>query len=319
MSSVSTEQVLEGKLLTGACLPAPDQHLFNTPAFFNLHNQGKRSWFFQWELKPDKPPVATLHVTEMEPGLGKSPGRGTFGGFSADPEVDIFDLQSFYDAAEAELRQAGVTSLVLTQTPSVHDPSLFAEVFNLLQRRGFVMENHELNYHLVIDDTPFTQKISYGNHYKFKKSVRDGLRATFLTPDLHQAAYDIIADNQTRKGYPVTMTFEALELMHSTFPNQTQYWGVYEGEDLVGASVCFQITAKALYLFYWGFKSGMERYSPNVLLTNTLYETCREKGVELLDIGISTLHGEPNEGLICFKRRLGLRESLKLTWRKEFV
>jgi hypothetical protein len=36
------------------------------------------------------------------------------------------------------------------------------------------------------------------------------------------------------------------------------------------------------------------------------------QGFKLLDVGISTLHAQPNFGLINFKRNLGFTESLKL-------
>ena len=37
-----------------------------------------------------------------------------------------------------------------------------------------------------------------------------------------------------------------------------------------------------------------------------------EHGFNLMDIGISTLKGEPNHGLVNFKRNLGFTESTKL-------
>jgi hypothetical protein len=53
------------------------------------------------------------------------------------------------------------------------------------------------------------------------------------------------------------------------------------------------------------------------MLASNIYAFCAREGFAVLDVGISTLHEEPNFGLVNFKRNLGFTESLKLemVWR----
>jgi hypothetical protein len=74
---------------------------------------------------------------------------------------------------------------------------------------------------------------------------------------------------------------------------------------IVSPSIC--------YVFYLGEIEGVEKLSPVTLLVDHIYRYCQQAGIRLLDIGIATEHGEPNVGLIGYKRNLGCATSLKFT------
>ena len=85
----------------------------------------------------------------------------------------------------------------------------------------------------------------------------------------------------------------------------------------LAAAICIGVSEKVMSVFYWGYIEGVQDYSPVVLLASAIYEHCQSGGITILDTGIATEAGEPNYGLIRFKRSLGFHESLKLILAKD--
>jgi hypothetical protein len=105
--------------------------------------------------------------------------------------------------------------------------------------------------------------------------------------------------------------------MVKTFPGRLHIFAVYpdsKRSHIVGAAICIAVSRSVLYVFYWGDAADMSSYSPIALLASRIYEFCQHQEFQLLDAGTSTLAGEPNHGLISFKRNLGFSESLKLSF-----
>jgi hypothetical protein len=134
-----------------------------------------------------------------------------------------------------------------------------------------------------------------------------------LPDDAMPAAYGVIAENRAKKGYSLSMSLEALHAMADRFPGAVRCAGVHAEGELIAASICIAVNPTTLYVFYWGEIPGAERRSPVTLLAGGLYEYCAREGFALLDVGTSTLAGEPNHGLIRYKSNLGCRPSLKLS------
>jgi len=87
---------------------------------------------------------------------------------------------------------------------------------------------------------------------------------------------------------------------------------------MIAASICIAVDKTVFYVFYWGEIDGYQNPSPIPFLAQGLYSYCQKEGFKLMDVGTATVEGNPNHGLIRFKRSLGLGESLKLTFSKSF-
>ena len=88
---------------------------------------------------------------------------------------------------------------------------------------------------------------------------------------------------------------------------------------MIAASICIAVDNAVFYVFYWGEIDGYQNPSPIPFLAQGLYCHCQENGFRLMDVGTATVEGNPNHGLIRFKRSLGLEESLKLTFSKSLA
>jgi RimJ/RimL family protein N-acetyltransferase len=302
-----------GRLVENEFMASNLDLLFNQPEYFRLHDNGTGR-FFQWQ--EGERIVGAVHFTSVAEGIFRSPALGTFGGYSFDGDPNPPRMLAFHDAVEERLREIGARELEILLAPADHDQAAFATVVYVLQSRGFQIGRTDLNYSLEVNDQPFERRISYGNRKRLKKCAREGVLARQFGNDRLDDVYEVIARNRAQKNYPVSMTLEGLREMVELFPDRFSLFGAeFEGA-LIASAVCIALTGDILYVFYWGDLPGHSERSPIVPVAEQIYSFAQEHGFRLLDAGISTVAGEPNLGLIHFKRGLGFSESLKLRMTK---
>jgi hypothetical protein len=296
-------------------LPANGSHLFNEPTFFKLHSLSNRDYFFQLVRIKDSRVVGTLAFHEISKGFYASPGRGTFGGLNLNEKLEFQTVEKFLHTVNDFLRQQGAQTIRICCAPAGHDVSLFAVVFNILTRQGFEPTRPELNYQMQINEQTFINRIEYGNVKRIRKTKRTGFLSECISIVQLPAVHQLIAENRSHQGIEISMTYAELYQMAVCFPERIHLFATYRDAsrlDMVAAAVCLSLRSDLLYVLYWGDAKGMSTFSPVAMLAETIYNFCAVQGFKLLDVGISTLHAQPNFGLINFKRNLGFTESLKL-------
>jgi len=284
-------------------------NLFHEAAFFRLHSEG-RGYYFEWSKGEQV--AASVHFTPVSEGLWRSPARGTFAGFSFQSELRTEELFAFYDAVEVALKARGAQRLEVLPAPMAHAPIFFSNQLYLLRARGYKVTRCDLNQSLEVDTQSLSDKMSSGNQKRLRKCQREGLGAVRLPHSSLHEVYDALVANRKSKGHTMSMTEAQLQTMVDTFPNAVELFGSRDGNNLAASALCLRLSPTVLYVLYWGDRPGYGSLSPVVSLASTIYEYCQLKGVELLDVGTSTVDSEPNFGLIRFKRGLGFTESLKV-------
>ena len=235
-------------------------------------------------------------------GTNHSPLRGTFAGPSAGTMQDIEGVVG------QALALRGQQHYKLA--PQGHDGAHFATTYNVLTRLGFKVSQHDLNYERpVIGLGAFENGLSRGEQKHLHACDRAGWRAE-LTP-LDHGLYGVIADNRIRKGRALSMSYDAVKAMDTTFPGALLCFRITRNIDLASA-ICLRLSPDIVYVYAWGDIAGCE-HSPIVMLAAGIYDWCAGEGVKIMDIGTATEDGVPNPGLTAFKERLGFRPSLKLT------
>ena len=296
-------------------LQAKSNHLFNEPAYFKLHSQSDNDCYAQLVRRDNKKVYATLAFHHTADGNYFSPGRGTFGGLSLNEELELFALEKFIQAVTLHVRNQGAQMMCIKCAPASHDNALFAIEFNILTRLGFRSFDSELNYSMHTDIRAFKDRIDYGNVKRIRKMKREGFICGRADVELLPAVHKLLAENRARQGVLVSMSLDQLRLMFSLFPEKMHLFAVYRNstrQEMVAAAVCIEVSSSILYVLYWGDQEGMRSYSPVAMVAASIYAYCAEHGFNLMDIGISTLKGEPNHGLVNFKRNLGFTESTKI-------
>ena len=296
-------------------------HLFNDPDYFKIHSVSSNDCYAQLVRCSDGVVFGTLMFHEVEAAVYASPGRGTFGGPSFISELDLLVCEKFLKSTTDYLRRQGGREIRVRLAPVGHDISLFAITSNCLLREGYLVERTELNYETQINDINFMDRVAHGTRKRIRKAKRDGFvckhESFSALPEIHQ----LLAENRSRLGVSISMSLDQLSQLREVFPERVHLFAVYRDgtqQDMAAAAVCLAVSTKILYVFYWGDADGMRSYSPVTLLASSIYEFGAKRGFTLLDAGTSTIDGEPNHGLVIFKRNLGFSESLKIemVWRE---
>lgn len=296
--------------------PAPWANIFSTREFFEIHRT-PRACYLQLVSRGSGRVLANIHFAEVAPGEFRSPRLGTFGGFNFErlPRIELVEL--FADETERVLRDGGAKRVSIVSAPFAHEPELAHLVFLTLFNRGYSASPHSLNHSLPVDAEPFERRIDADGRRRLKRARELGLATRKLeSVEELRASYELILDNTRRKGYELSMTWEAVRQMIETFPERLFGFGAFEGERLVASSLNIRVSPQSVYVFYWGDAAGYSGLSPIVLLAETIYGYAAAVGARWMDIGTSTNDGEPNYGLIHFKKNLGCRASLKLLYTK---
>jgi hypothetical protein len=298
-------------------VPAENNHLFNEAGYFRLHATSANDIYAQLVRISDSKVHATIAFYEGEDRVFTSPKRGTFGGLGLNQPLDLQIVERFLTTIVGFLKSLGAGAIHLKCPPLSHDLALSSVVSNILLRHGATLCGHELNYDMRMDSRPFTERIDYSNVKRIRKCLRMGFVAEKISASNYANAYHVIRENRERHGYPISMTAMQLEAMVAAFPGRVHFFAVYpdpQKSRIVAAGVCLALSPAILYVFYWGDAPDMGAYSPIALLASCIYEFCQREGFALLDVGTSTVLGEPNHGLVNFKRNLGFSESLKLSF-----
>jgi hypothetical protein len=238
--------------------------------------------------------------------IAYSPPRATFGGWYGN--ILPTEVQGkFWNWVKEELTTLGAHTLHVKLPPLAH-----FSVFPPFQPSAF-LTFPDLNYHLDLSED-FIGKLHHSEKRRLKKAHNVGLKASHWTnPDLLEV-YQFIAEARQRKGFPITLTYEQFAQNFQNFPT---HYEVFTVRDLVGKLACLTVTVKLseaiLYNFYPADSSAYLTYSPMVLLLEFVTGWAKKQGFQLFDLGIATVEGVRNEGLIRFKKNLGAIETPKYT------
>lgn len=297
---------------------APAADICRSPAFFRLHAASfNRAWYATALDASNGAVLATSWFAETAPGEARSGAHGPYGAYYTPFSPLPLSLATRLIAAtEAELRARDIRHLQITLPPAAHEEAAHAEWMNAYLRLGYRPSAPDLNYHVWVSDEPLASRMTGANRSIVKGADRLGMFARALRPNERADAYSVNVQNRTRLGRPMTMTLEALLELSTVIPGSVHWFGVFRGEEMIAASVCIRLSAEALYIFYLGEVDGVERLSPVTLLVAHIHDWCRDHGIALLDFGIASQSGVPNERKMSFKRSLGFDVSPKYTLAK---
>ncbi len=233
-----------------------------------------------------------------------SPVCGTFGGFLSGTVDEMKEALNEFDLDSP----MGPQRICLA--PSSHDHGLFCRSVDALS--DYKVHYGDINYDIEIDGKPLATRMTGGHRKKLAKSERAGYEARQMDREEWVSAYALLHFDRQRKGLTLSMSFDQIMDQEEVLPGTTKVFGVFDGFTMISAAICMQIKPDVLYVWSWGDNCKSE-FAPTIFLASYVYEYCQKNNIRILDIGIGTLHGVPNLGLMSFKESLGFQQSLKLT------
>lgn len=291
--------------------PTPTS-VFNSVAFSEL-NKEKCNDVHYLVFRDTKNRLGMI-VGEKEDSL-RIPFSATYGGFSFNSIVAC----QHYDEACVELKEYAQKigkPLFITLAPPIYNVTDNTKTFEALMRAGATIESIEYNQHFEL-----ARFADYENilDSKIKNKLRNALNAGlhFIKLDSKNDAdvarvYKVILTNHEEKGRPLRMSLQNVLETIKIIPADFFVVDDGEGHDVAAAQI-FHTTKEIYQIVYWGDISKYSYLKSMNFLSYKVFQYYYSKGIEMLDIGISTEDGKPNYGLCEFKENIGCVATSRIT------
>lgn len=297
---------------------APHLSLWNTEAFYGLRQPLLDTYTRIDHTTEDRGVVGSL--------VGSVNGKRFVSGASA-PMGGIDLVRSYEPVGVVEdllagslkdLVERGVDEMEVRLKGPHFSPSEPGMLFGFL-KHGFEVVETNLNF--FVDLRPFSGVEDYYSSLKkpgrraIDRGEKLGLSSTVLDVGDDQQwseAYDVLEANRTAKGRPTSLTKDYVLAIRDAFPGLVRMLAVHHDNDMVASALVYRVAAGRDVVQFWGDAHHQLPTSPMNFLVQAVVDHGLTTGCDFLDLGISTDHGQPNHGLIQFKRSIGASSEIRM-------
>ncbi|SHJ88567.1 Acetyltransferase (GNAT) domain-containing protein [Reichenbachiella agariperforans] len=223
------------------------------------------------------------------------------------------DLQLWYNSLINYLNSHQVRSVTIRQAPSFFHPTLNQQLQETLIQNGFDQQI-DINHHIPFNSFDPNQMHSMQGR-KLKKCIKDGLIFQQETLSKIGEIYDFIHYCRAQQQLSVNITKEKLiAITRALDENYACYSVRHPSGELMACTITLIVTPEVTYNYLPAFDRKYATHSPLVYLTTELIAQLQKTEAQVLDLGISSLGGIPQESLITFKERMGGLRSDRYTF-----
>lgn len=297
-------------------IPDFEPALFNLPEFF-LEKEPS-GWLSFYALGKTGRAVAWLHF-HVAGKVARSPAKAPFGSIECVENLNPSLLHDFLRYVETTLSEMGIREIYMKNPPRAYSPQTLSLVETFLLNLGYAVSDAEPGVTISVNSKPFTQVIRRSEMLRHKQAQRAGFSFRQIAEGQLDEVYGFILACHREKGYKISIALEDLSAAVKKFPGRYLLFGVFSDEQLLGATVSILVRKHILYNFLLNHEKRYNHLSPPVLLMEGLYNFCQANSISLLDLGTSSLHGEPNFTLLDFKMHLGGGPTSKFSFYKKIA
>lgn len=227
-------------------------------------------------------------------------------------------LFEFLRFVESKIAAHGAGEIVIRAAPANYRP--FVPLLStFLINQGYSVCAAEIASVFDIAG-PSVEPLLHRSEKRRHSKARDaGLVFRQVTEDEFVTIFQFIQMCRAEKDFTMSMTIEELSAAVSQFPGRYVLFGVFDRTTLVAAAVCVRVYDDVLYDFYHDHSKDSDHLSPVVMLVDGIHQYCFANNIRLLDLGTSSVDGQPNFGLLRFKMRLGARPVPKYIFKKKLA
>lgn len=288
-----------------------DPHPFISERFLEL-NVCKVDRIVRLIEEKDKPSMGL--AAGLKDGKLKSHFSAPFGGFHFKNEsIYSSGIDDFINALKEYAQKQQISEISITLPPFLYGMSFNSKAVNSFIRCGFSMSLPDLTNWVELTD--FNGRFSHRNSREYyQQALRNNLIFMRLEDKNQQiAAFDLICQNRAQFGRPIYMTYNDIMNVGDLWP--VDFFGVYnQAKEMVASAVFYRFESKIAYAVFWGDNESGRPLRAMDLLVIQLWSHYKSDGFRIIDLGISTESGIPNEGLLRFKETHECKTSLKYTF-----
>lgn len=302
--------------VTNELLPGYDQdftpYLFHHPDHLALQAPTWEHYYLLRKFNQKNLAKISVHIKD---GQASTPVKAPFGSILFSSRIAPQNLYEFIQEVEVLLKKKGVKIMTLKEPPAFYrefPDMLHTILFNL----GYHVRHAEMSAGIHVNHLDFEDRIERWELRKLRQGKDKGLQARQLPITELETVYDFILKCRMQRDQTLSMKLEDLQRTVSVFKNDFVLFGTFLGKEMAAASIGIKVTEEIFYNFYSAHLKKYDTLSPVVTLMSAVYKYCGTQRFKLLDLGTSSLKGQPNFPLLDFKIRLGGVPSMKLTFEK---
>ncbi len=231
--------------------------------------------------------------------------QGLFGSFmKKHRKVSFDDFSDFWIETKTELQAHKVKKVELVHPPEIYQ-GYIPEAW--LEEVGFSMRYEDINHHIELRN----HQLHEMEIRKLKKIAPLDYRFEPASRNSFGVIYDFLAKCRAEKGLVLNINKFKLGRLFMTFPDKYDLFAGFKGKELACATITLKSAPNVAYYFLPGTLEAFKKDSPMVALLHVIVDQFKGK-YKYLDLGISSVNGKPQDGLIAFKERMGgIRTSKK--------
>lgn len=215
---------------------------------------------------------------------------------------------NFHQHLCRELNSAGIKKIEITQPPFYYKN--FCQE-NWLTPAGYEREITEVSHYLLLQG-PLLPRLHHMEKRKLKRKNKFNIEKSRL--EALKEVHDFISTCRHAQGLEVSISYEKLHRLFTTFPGNYEIFALKSGQQLASVVITTIPTPEVVYYFLPATHPHFKGESPMVHLIDYLYREYQSRGFEYLDLGISSIGGKPQDGLIRFKENMGAQRTSRITW-----
>ncbi|MDW3194779.1 MAG: GNAT family N-acetyltransferase [Cytophagales bacterium] len=286
--------------------------LFYQPEYLNAQNYENPVAFTVFEQSKLSAAI-TLNCND---GIATSLNRSPFGSIWMNNKLSKETLHQFLDFIKTELAKMGIQKIQIICPSPIYAHAPTAEFWI---KEGFRAFTHETNQHLIVKGA-FDAGLHQMERRKLKK-LRSGkiyFARELISNDLLSECHDFIDECRQEQGLKINISIDKLKELCFSMDGRYEVFTARAAETLVAAVIACRVDQNHLYYYLPATDNRYRRDSPMVGLLELIYETCRDENIQYLDLGISSIDGQLQQGLYDFKQRLGAVQTTKSTFYLEW-
>lgn len=252
---------------------------------------------------------AVLHFNEAEKGF-VSMANSPFGGLSAAPGLPESSIWHLVERVQKKLSNRVIEVYLPFEGYPGSDRNAFARA---LTEAGFAVRYKDLHQYLPLrDEKEMLRVVHISQRRKLRKCLEAGFYFTEEPGAKLLEIHQFISSCRDSKGLKINIEGNDLLAAAQTLPGVYRAFSVRDGERIVAACITSHVSDAVLYYYLPGSAPTHQGFSPMVMLLVELSKWAYARGYKILDLGKSSLHGEIQEGLAIFKRRMGAVDGERL-------
>jgi hypothetical protein len=213
----------------------------------------------------------------------------------------------------------GVREILIRARPSYLGEDENGVAF-VLMNMGGALESCELSLGLE----PWRYRVPEDYQAALKSSarrrMRHGLEAGLTFGSAESAAewaacFELLAEARRRRGVQLSISFDYVMALRGVFGQRVAMFRLLQGDQLAGAALVYRVMRDRDYVVAWGDDTRYRRSGVMNVMAYQLVRAAIAQRVGVIDLGISSVDGVPDDGLIQFKRNIGAATGLRLNFR----